>query len=189
MLDVLNMYEMAALSLLCLLLLVGIYFMSRSFINNSQKRSTKRIVNKISGAHLQEVPLDMGEDQYAYFDYILLRKDGILVLEFKDYAGHIYASEQINEWTQVIGSKSYKFANPFFELERKVELLRQVIGNEKIDTVILFTDKADFPKGRPQNVLLLKELKNIFSKTKASDISEAGMIMWLQLQTYLSKGA
>jgi hypothetical protein len=184
----LGLYEIIALILAGLLLIVGIYFAYRRLARSRQQRKIRKIIRKISSAYLKDISLDMGEDQYAYFDYILLNKDGILVLEFKDYAGHIFASEQINEWTQVIAGKSYKFANPFFELERKIEILRQVIPGQVINALIFFTDSADFPKGRPQNVLLLGELSAHFGKANAEDVSETDKSAWLQLKTYMSAG-
>ncbi len=187
MLDALDSYETITLLLGgFLLVLIIVYFTYRLLGKNRQLRKIRRVVKKISGDFLANTSLDMGEDQYAYFDYILLHKDGIIVLELKDYAGHIFASEQINQWTQVLAGKSYKFTNPFFELERKIELLRQVLPGQKIQALILFTDSADFPKGRPQNVLLLKELGAQFVKTNAKDIAETEKSAWRQLTTYLS---
>jgi len=186
MLVTLDLNEIIALVLACLLLIVGIYIAYRCLAKNRQQRKIRRVIKKISSAFLKNIALDLGEDQYAYFDYILLNKDGILVLEFKDYAGHIFGSEQINEWTQVIEGKSYKFANPFFELERKIELLGQIVPDQAINAVIFFTDNADLPKGRPQNVLLIKELIAHFGKADAAEIPETGKSAWLQLKTYMS---
>ena len=186
MLVTLDLYEIIVLILACLLLFVGIYIAYRCLAKNRQQRKIRKVIKKISSAFLKNISLDLGEDQYAYFDYILLNKDGILVLEFKDYAGHIFGSEQINDWTQVIGGKSYKFANPFFELERKIELLRQVVPGQAINAVIFFTDNADFPKGRPPNVLLIKELLAHFGKVDAGEIPETGKSAWLHLKTYMS---
>jgi len=177
-----------------ILLLAGLLITGLVFIfifmrlkKGAFRRKVKRVIKKISCDYISDIPLDMGEDQYAYFDYILLYRQGIMALEIRDYAGHIYASDKINEWTQVINRKSYKFKNPFFSLERKIDLFKEIIPDQPITAVIIFTDQADFPKGRPENVFLINELYKHYGKANANDAPAAIMANWNQLKKYLLK--
>lgn len=169
------------------MLLIGLVsiFIFMRLKKNAFRRKVKRAIKKISCDYIADIPLDMGEDHYAYFDYILLYRQGIMALEIKDYAGHIYASDKINEWTQVINRKSYKFKNPFFILEQKIDLIKEIIPDQPITVVIIFTEQADFPKGRPDNVLLISELYKHYGKANANDAPADIMANWNQLKKYL----
>ncbi len=185
MLEKINYNQIVLLLVALLLVCLAVFFIVKWLRKNAFKRKTKRIIKKISCDYIQDIPLDMGEEQYAYFDYILLYKQGVMAIETKDYAGHIYASDKINEWTQVINRKSYKFKNPFFLLEQKIDLFKGIIPDQPIDGIIIFTDKADFPKGRPDNVLLIGELYKRYGKANANDAPADIKANWSHLKKYL----
>jgi len=146
----------------------GIFY--KIYCKNRFVLKTRKQVKNISYDYIENAILDNGVDQYAQFDYLVLTQLGILVIEIKDYSGHIFGAEKIDEWTQIIDRKSYKFSNPFFDLDYKIELLKDLNKELRIDGVILFTDEADFPKGCPDNVINLKNLKDHYSKLGKQDI-------------------
>ena len=185
MLSQFNRYEMSVILLTCVFICLFLYYLYRSLAKLLKKGKINRRIRKISAAVLKDVELDMGDDQYAFFEYIVLLADRIMIIEIKDFAGHIFASEQINQWTQILSGKSYKFSNPFFELERKTDLLKHIVPADKLGGMIVFTDNADFPKGRPQNVWLLGELTGIYGKVTADEATTTIRDYWLQLNNYL----
>lgn len=158
-------------------ILISILFY-RIYCKNRFALKTRRQVRRISYDFMQNVTLDNGVDQYAQYDYLALTQQGILIIESKNYAGHIFAAEKIDEWTQIIDRKSYKFTNPFFELDRKVELLRSLNKELKIDGLILFTDEADFPKGCPEKIINLKNLKDEYCKLSKQDLPAGFKKSW-----------
>ena len=142
-----------------ILLVIALFW----YRKNNLKLRIKHIVKKISFDYLEDVIIDNGAEQYAQYDYIVLNDNGIIVLDIKNYAGNIFAAEKINEWTQVIDRNSYMFRNPFFDLSQKLDLLRNDVADLELSALIVFTDKAFFPKGRPDSVLTLNELKERFT--------------------------
>jgi hypothetical protein len=94
-----------------------------------------------------------GLDGSFKVDRLILLKDSILLISLKQYAGNIYCAEEIAEWTQVIGKKSYKFHNPLFELQNQVNALQAAAPGITIEGALFFDHTATFPKGQPANVL------------------------------------
>lgn len=183
----LNQSEKLALGLIVVLCGVGLIVFYRWFSSDSYLKKVNRMVKKISSDYFKDISLDLGEEQYAYFDYLLLSRQGIIALEIKNFSGHIYGSAGINEWTQIIERKSYKFSNPFFELEKKIDLLKELVPDQDINGIILFTEKADFPKGRPDNVMRVSECLRLFGKTSKGDTPESYTSGWNNIKAYLSQ--
>lgn len=182
----LNSLEWLAFGLLVLLSAFGSILFYRWVARDRYLKKVNRMVKKISSDYFKDISLDLGEDQYAYFDYLLLSTQGIIALEIKNFSGHIYGSAGINQWTQIVERKSYKFTNPFFELEKKIELLKQLIPDHNINGIIVFTEQADFPKGRPDNVMRVSECLRFFGKAAKHDTPEFYTSGWNHLKAYLN---
>ena len=182
----LNQQEIVALSLLVILLGLGLILLYRWVAKDRYLKKVNRMVRKISSDYFKDISLDLGGDQYAFFDYLLLSQQGIVALEIKNFSGHIYAAHGINEWTQIIERKSYKFSNPFFDLEQKIDLLKQVVPDQEINGIILFTEQADFPKGRPDNVIRINECFGLFGKATKGNTPSSYLSGWNHLKTYLT---
>lgn len=185
MLDKIDQNQSVLLIIAVVVMTLVVLLFIRWMNKDKFKKKTRRIIKKISCDYLSDISLDLGEEQYAFFDYVLLYKQGIMAVETRDYSGHIFASDKINEWTQIIDRKSYKFDNPFFSMEHNIELLKRVIPDQSITGVILFNDLADFPKGRPDNVMRINELYKHHGKANANDAAADVMSNWNQLKKYL----
>jgi hypothetical protein len=70
------------------------------------KEGERYVVNDLT------IPLENGKS--CQIDHILIDKNGVLVIETKNYAGRIYGSENQQEWTQVLayGKVKNRFYNP-----------------------------------------------------------------------------
>lgn len=91
-------------------------------------------------------------------DHLLLLPDAIVVLIEKRYSGVIFAGEQIEEWTQLVGTHSYKFPNPLRHLELVVSMVRAAADTQQVAGRIVFAPDSEFPKGKPPQVSRLQEL-------------------------------
>lgn len=113
----------------------------------------QRCLNRIGSAQIRDLVCADGLDGYYRIDRLALAQDAVLLISYKPYGGNIYCAERISEWTQVIGQKSFKFANPLFELENQLTALRLLIGNVPLRGYLFFGSDALFPKGHPESVL------------------------------------
>ena len=107
---------------------------------------------------LHDVIIDDRAGGSTQIDHLLRLKSGLLVIETKNYSGMISGREKEPTWTQRIGRRSYKFQNPLRQSYKHTETLRQYLPNLPIHNRVVFVGDAEFPNGRPANVLTLKDL-------------------------------
>jgi hypothetical protein len=122
-------------------------------------------------------------------DRLILLKDSILLISLIEYAGNIYCSENITEWTQVIDKKSYQFYNPLFELKNQITALQTIVPGIMIKGALFFDHTAAFPKGHPSSVLHQGNIPAYFlTRFEVSDAAYPVLKAWETL-VELSKSA
>jgi len=163
---------------------VIIFLLLRRLFVYNNKRKIRNIIKKISYDFIEDIEIDEGLEHYAHLDYICLGQDGIHIIAVKNYAGHIFAADDINEWSQIVDRKSYKFPNPGFELTHSVELLKTMTDLD-VTGYNIFSDTADFPKGRPESVILCADMLEFFGKVSKRNLSDSLLNEWKKLKLHL----
>ena len=138
-------------------------------------------IKNIGLESLHNVTIPDGMDGSIFIEYLILTPRKILLLGVKKYRGLIFAADEIDLWTQVIGKKSYKFSNPLRQLENDAIALNSKIENSKIEVKVLFINGSDFPKGKPDNVVSMMDAKELSKSYAAGDVPEALDADWKQL--------
>ena len=138
------------------------------------------LLKNLGSESLHNVTIPDGMDGKIFIEYLILTPKNILLLGVKKYRGLIFAAEKIDLWTQVIGNKSYKFDNPLHQLENDTISLNSIIGNSKVEGKVLFVNGSEFPKGKPENVITISDVKE-WPKGDVSDIPEPLLADWKQL--------
>jgi len=135
-----------------------------------------RRISKFGDAALHHVVLPDGLGGEIYIDHVVLNADGITVVKVQRYDGIIFAADSIENWTQVVGKRSYKFPNPLPELEASLSAIRALATDVVVRGYLLVLRGAEFPKGRPENVLPLSEAQEVIaagdSAGETSDFAE-----------------
>ena len=139
-----------------------------------------RLLKNTGSESLHNVTIPDGLDGKIFIEYLILTPKRILLLGVKKYQGLIFAAEKIDLWTQVIGNKSYKFENPLRQLENDTVALNSIIEYSKIEGKVLFINGSKFPKGKPDNVVSISDVKE-WRDDKVLDISEALRTDWKHL--------
>lgn len=121
-------------------------------------RRRQRLISAYGLARLDNVILEDGIDGHKVLDHILLTPDGLLVLLPRHCDGDLFGGEKIDSWTQMVGGKSYHFENPLYQLEELLATLRYNLPGLPLQGRVLLSGECRFPKGRPENILLLEEL-------------------------------
>lgn len=125
-----------------------------------QQRGLERRIAALGDRHLRDVMLDDGMGGQSYFEWLLLTAEGICLLNTNQRSGHIFAGEKLENWAQVVGSRSRHFTNPLYALEPLVATLRYHLPGVPLQAAVLFGGECSFPKGRPESVLIRDELPN-----------------------------
>lgn len=130
------------------------------------ERRMRRSIERCGIDFVKDAMLPDGMDGMTHIDYLLLTPSGIVVADLKKYQGILFGAEHIDQWTQVLGQKSYKFANPMFKNELDVMAVRAQLPEVPVTGRVIFSGDGSFPKGRPAGVSVLSTL--------ASDLGVAG---------------
>lgn len=144
------------------------------------------LLKNIGVESLHYITIPDGMDGKIFIENLILMPNKILLLGVKKYRGLIFAADKIDQWTQVIGNKSYKFDNPLHQLENDALTLNSKIEYSKVEGKVLFINGSEFPKGKPDNVIEISEIKG-WQKGAASDISEALRTDWNKLSALVMR--
>lgn len=139
------------------------------------QRQVSQVLESIGVSYIQDIILPDGIEGYTYIDYLLLTPKGIVVLDINLSQGHLFGGESVDEWTQVVNKKTYKFRNPLYDNQTKCQAVRWNISNnisENTDTSenlethgwIAFSSAGNFPKGIPDNISMIKDLNDDLEK-------------------------
>ena len=139
------------------------------------------LLKNIGAKSLHNVSITDGMDGKIFIEHLILTPNNILLLGVKKFRGLIFAAEKIDLWTQVIGKISYKFENPLHQLENDVLALNAKIENTKIAGKVLFIKGSEFPKGKPEDVISISDIKDWTKEYANSEIPGALLADWNQL--------
>ena len=143
-----------------LLVIMGV-LLQRAWIKEYiAERKLKRLLRSIGVDSLHNVIIKDDIDGNIFIENLILMPDRIVIIGVKKYKGVIFAADSIDLWTQVVGNKSYKFENPLRQLETDVLTLKSKVEHSEIEERVLFVNGAEFPKGKPANVLDITEISN-----------------------------
>ncbi len=137
-------------------------------------RRLRRRLRRAGVGMLESVVLPDGLEGEVFIDYLLLTPRSIEVLMVQRYRGAIFAAEGMDNWSQVIGSRTWRFANPLPELERNVMAVRQqVIGNVPVEGYLVVSGEARFPKGQPAAIRRVETFAPCTEKTLPTPLRQA----------------
>jgi hypothetical protein len=123
-----------------------------------------------------------GMDGNIFIEHLILTPDEILLLGVKRYRGLIFAADTIDLWTQVVGQKSYKFENPLHYLENDVLALNAYVEKSKVVSKVLFINGSEFPKGKPENIISISDLKELQEEYTGKEIPDVLQADWKSLE-------
>lgn len=85
------------------------------------------------------LPTDDDSDEKTEIDMLVISRKGILVLECKNYSGHIYGKSYRRYWVQYLGNRqTFRFYSPIFQNRAHIRHVRQLLGSSKTP-IIPFT--------------------------------------------------
>jgi len=119
----------------------------------------RRAIKKLGKKVLRNVAVSDGLDGLVYVDYLVLTPESILLVYIRRYQGVIFAGDNIDFWTQVIDRGSFKFDNPLVRMDEDIISIRTLLSGSKVGGLMVFTDESEFPKGRPDRIISLSDLR------------------------------
>lgn len=151
-------------------------------IRRRRKPDITAELDRLSHERLANVVLPKSDDGDILIEHILLTDKGLAVVDLRDVGGIVFAGERMSDWTVMDGNRRFTMANPQETLLDRLAAVRQAAPNTPVDGRIVFSDAAQFEKGRPDSVITVAELPAWLPKPKA----DAGVSLykdaWLKLR-------
>ena len=141
-----------------------------------------RTIKKFGKETMHDVMLPDSLGGSTYIDYLALTANAIVILYLKRYRGVIFAGEKIEQWTQVINNHSYRFPNPLQKLEVDIMAINNLVQDVNVEGRVIFTRDSEFPKGKPDSVVLISEMEKSLRNYTAEDIPPLLQTAWKRLQ-------
>jgi hypothetical protein len=126
----------------------------RSAVN----RELQRLLKTVSQDTLIDFIIPNGAGGEIHIDHLLLTSHGLILLDTKDMAGAVFAGEQLDTWSATLLGARMTFNNPIPLLEERTAALRLLAPQVPIESRVLFTNQATFPKGHPEQVATVQAL-------------------------------
>lgn len=164
-----------------LIILLGLALQKVWIKESISEWKLNHLLRNIGIDSMRNVSIPDDIDGNIFIENLILMPDKILLLGVKKYRGLIFAAEKIDLWTQVIGNKSFKFENPLRQLERDALTLNSKIENTKVEEKVMFIKGSEFPKGKPDSVVEITEVKEWLNNKTNAEVSEELRTDWKRL--------
>ena len=135
-------------------------------------------IKKLGHDSLRDVVLECDVDGSVFIENIILTPDGIFVMALGHYKGVVFAAENIDLWTQIIGNRSYKFQNPLTKIEHESAAIQAHIPKQKIKNFVIYGAGVSFPKGKPENLYSIIQAKEKFGRHEEAQIAPDLLSAW-----------
>ncbi|MTI64744.1 nuclease-related domain-containing protein [Methylophaga sp.] len=161
------------------LLTLFIILVRRRLVMTRKGRRLDKILRNYKQQEVRSIVIPDGIGGLLELDRLILTERGLLVIETYPMTGHLFGAEQIDQWTQIIDGRSFKFANPLHHIQNAKYALQQLAPKVPIFYLVVFTGDSDFPKGKPDYVSTLQTLEqDLQAILEAPKMSDSSLKAW-----------
>jgi hypothetical protein len=151
-------FPAVGVAVLVALIAIGIRaYLARRFIRRNEER-----INSIAFEILRNILIPNGNGGQIHINYLLLTERGLLVLDLFDVPGAVFGGDQMFQWTAIGRKLRFTFANPQSILYDRMAAVKLLAGEIPVEGRLVFTQRGDFPKGKPKDVLRIDQLNEDF---------------------------
>lgn len=140
----------------------GIYAIAQRVQRLRARRAIDNVVGSVAFDLLKNVLLPAAPGEQIHVNYLLLTQNGLLVVDLFDLPGMIFAGEKMEQWSVFGPKRHFTIANPLPMLYDRIAAVRALAGDVRVDGRIVFSMRGEFPKGRPDAVMRLDDLQDVY---------------------------
>jgi hypothetical protein len=160
-------------SILLIVAIFTVIILILLLINNrktSPSRQMAAILKPYILDEIKDIIVPDGIGGLLEIEHLILMEQGLLLIETYPMSGNMFGAETIDQWTQLIDGRSYKFANPLRHIRTSRQALMILAPNIPIFCRVVFNADSIFPKGKPDEVSVLSSLSNDLLNIQSSTV-------------------
>jgi hypothetical protein len=173
-------YPLAGAAVLIAALVAGVRaYLARRFTRRNEDR-----INSIAFEMLRNILIPNGNGGQIHVNYLLLTERGLLVLDLFDVPGAVFGGDQMFQWTAIGRKLRFTFANPQAILYDRMAAVKLLAGEVPVEGRLVFTQRGDFPKGKPKYVVRIDQLTSDFPviDRSRSNVAAAFADVWQNIK-------
>ena len=152
-------FEWQVFALVAVLLLVLLWLLyRRSKHKKTAAYRLDKILKPLKQDEVRQIIIPDGIGGLLEIENLILMEQGLLIVETYPISGNLFGAENIDQWTQIIEGRSFKFANPLRHVRNAREGLKLLAPKVPVFCRVVFTADSHFPKGKPGEVSVLDTL-------------------------------
>lgn len=162
--------------------LVGVLgvFVWRWYRARRERRMRLARITGMSVDFVRDVLVPDGGGGTLHVDYLLLTPQGVLIIDLRDVTGNVFGSDAMTEWTVMDDARRFTFGNPQAGLYDRIAAVKAIVGDAAeipVEGRVIFTRRANFPKGMPRLTMSEESLDSAFTPGDRAQ-SEATVEPW-----------
>ena len=135
-----------------------------SLYRRRKNRRHDQQFRKVAHDVLTDILIPNIDDGEISIEYAMLTHQGIVIVDVKDVEGNVFGSDSMQDWTVISDDRRFTFGNPQFALYDRLAAIRRLVTNVPVSGYVVFTNRSQFSKGQPSDVIamdaLLSQLKD-----------------------------
>jgi hypothetical protein len=151
------------------------------------ERHVDAVIRSLGLPFIKDVVLPDGVDGLVFVDYLLLTPKGVVALDIQQQEGVLFGGDTVDQWSQVVHNRTYKFPNPVYDHQTRLQALKwnaKALGNDDLAVWgwVVFSNAGNFPKGIPKGVRMIDDVaKELVGTAGETAIPESLQSLWHEL--------
>ncbi len=138
-------------------------------------------LNRLGVKQIKNFHCPDGFEHYFNIDRLILRPEGITLLQYKRFPGSIFCAEKIDDWTQMYEKQSFRFNNPLYDLDIQIKAVSACVPDVPVNGYLYFDFMTEFPKGHPDQVVHFKTFPDELKLNKKDSVIPKVSAAWDKL--------
>lgn len=102
--------------------------------------------------------LEDGLEGFVHLDWLLLRPEGLYLVDMLEGEGALLAGDNLREWT-LLGKRRFVFPNPIQGMTTKLAAVRRISSGQPTEALLILSNELDLPRTRPSIAVDLATLE------------------------------
>jgi hypothetical protein len=134
----------------------------RAYLSRRIDRRNQDRIESIAYEVLRNVLIPNGNGGQLHLNYLLLTERGLLIIDLFDIPGAVFGGDQMFQWTAIGRKLRFTFSNPQPILYDRIAAVKLLAGEVPVEGRLVFTQRSEFPKGKPKYVVRMDQLTTAF---------------------------